>query len=230
MIILQRIEILQKEGIVLKEKSNSLQYRRVDKAILTAFVYLSGRMPFEKITVQDILDEALVSRYTFYAHFQDKYAVAERLQNDVYQEFQKFMKKTIPEIDAKQATWEQHHQMIDAAAMAFGQAYHTQVQALKKIHTETVDFEKRIKEYFASNYRHSCATHPHVELEAEIYSSMAAAVMEYYSGRSVPEKIDNEAVMHAYANTAVYALGIHDSKQAEKTVTYLLKIARKIEQ
>lgn len=214
----------------MKEKSDSLQYRRIDKAILAAFVYLGGKMPFEKITVQDILDEALVSRYTFYAHFQDKYAVAERLQNDVYQEFLTFMKKTIPEIEAKQATWEQHHRMIDAAAMAFGQAYHTQVQALKKIHTETVDFEKRIKEYFVSNYRHSCAAHPHVELEAEIYSSMAAAVMEYYSNKPVSEKVDNEAVMCAYANTAVYALGIHDPKQAEQTVTYLLKTAHKKEQ
>lgn len=214
----------------MREKSDSLQYRRVDKAILAAFVYLGSKMPFEKITVQDILDEALVSRYTFYAHFQDKYAVAERLQNDVYQEFLTFMKKTIPEIEAKQATQEQHYRMIDSAALAFGQAYHAQVQALKKIHTETVDFEKQIKEYFASNYRHSCAAHPHVELEAEIYSSMAAAVMEYYSSRPVPEKVDNEAVMHAYANTAVYALGIHDPKQVEKTVTYLLKTANKNEQ
>ena len=214
----------------MKEKRDSLQYRRVDKAILAALVYLGSKMPFEKITVQDILDEALVSRYTFYSHFQDKYAVAERLQNDVYQEFLKFMEKTIPEIDAKQATWEQHQRMLDAAAMAFGQAYQMQVQALKKIHTETIDFEKRIKEYFASNYRQSCAAHPHVELEAEIYSSMAAAVMEYYSSRPIPEKVNNEAVMHAYANTVVYALGIHDPRQVEKTITYLLKIAHKNQQ
>ena len=214
----------------MKEKRNSLQYRRVDKAILAAFVYLGGKMSFEKITVQDILDEALVSRYTFYVHFQDKYAVAERLQNDVYQEFLTFMKKTLPEIEAKQTTREQHSRMIDSAVMAFGQAYHAQVQALKKIHTETVDFEKRIKEYFVSNYRHSCAAHPHVELEAEIYSSMATAVMEYYSGRPIPKKVDNEAIMRAYANTAVYALGIHDPEQVEQAVTYLLKIAHKNEQ
>lgn len=214
----------------MKEKRDSLQYRRIDKAILAAFVYLGGKMPFEKITVQDILDEALVSRYTFYAHFQDKYAVAERLQNDVYQEFMTFMKKTLPEIDARQTTREQHSRMIDSAVMAFGQAYHAQVQALKKIHTETVDFEKRIKEYFVTNYRHSCAAHPHVEMEAEIYSGMATAVMEYYSSRPIPEKVDNEAVMRAYVNTAVYALGIHDPKQVEQVGTYLLKITHKNEQ
>lgn len=213
----------------MKEKSDSLPYRRVDKAILTAFVQLSSKIPFEKMTVQDILEKALVSRYTFYAHFPNKYAVAERLQNDVYQEFLTFMQKTIPEIDAKQFRREQHHRMIDTAAMAFGQEYRAQVRALKNIHTETVDFKARIREYFAANYRRSCPEHPYVELEAQVYSGMAAAVMEYYSSREIPERIDNEAVMNAYANAAVYALGIHDPKQAECTGADLLKIAHRSE-
>ena len=35
----------------------SLQYRRVDKCILNAFIKISPQIPFEKMTVQDILDE-----------------------------------------------------------------------------------------------------------------------------------------------------------------------------
>lgn len=53
--------------------------RRADKRVLRtrdvlgdALVKLMHERPFEKITVQDILDGAGVSRSTFYAHFSDK--------------------------------------------------------------------------------------------------------------------------------------------------------------
>ena len=55
-------------------------YRRMDKIILNAFIEISQEMSFEHITVQKIADAALVSRYTFYTHFHDKYEVAERIQ------------------------------------------------------------------------------------------------------------------------------------------------------
>lgn len=38
-----------------------------------AFIDLVGQNGFEKITVNDICDKALVSRSTFYNHFEDKY-------------------------------------------------------------------------------------------------------------------------------------------------------------
>ena len=42
-----------------------LQYRRTDRAIMNAFIKLVNQGSFEKLTVQEILDEALVSRNTF---------------------------------------------------------------------------------------------------------------------------------------------------------------------
>lgn len=51
--------------------------------------------------------------------------------------------------------------------------------------------------------------------------------MEYYNSRPIPERINNEAIMCAYANAAVYALGIHDPKQAENTGAIIMKIAQK---
>lgn len=43
------------------------------KIIKEAAFRLFEQRPFEQVTVQDILDEAEVSRRTFYDHFQDKY-------------------------------------------------------------------------------------------------------------------------------------------------------------
>ena len=54
----------------------SAAYRRMDKTIINAFVELAQTMSFEKITVQKIVDAALISRYTFYTHFHDNGVVS----------------------------------------------------------------------------------------------------------------------------------------------------------
>lgn len=49
--------------------------QRTEKSIITAMVSLLQKKPFEKITVGDICDEALINHSTFYRHFNDKYAL-----------------------------------------------------------------------------------------------------------------------------------------------------------
>ena len=70
------------------------QFIRTDKAIMQALIALLKEKPFEKITIQDILDETPVTRTTFYAHFKDKYEIAERMQEE-YLRMQKHMQETM---------------------------------------------------------------------------------------------------------------------------------------
>lgn len=49
------------------------------KALMESFVELLNQKPFEKITVQDIVDNCGVNRNTFYYHFQDIYMLLEEL-------------------------------------------------------------------------------------------------------------------------------------------------------
>ena len=63
--------------------TGNIQYLRTDRAIQSALLSLLGKKPFEKITVQDILDETPVSRATFYKHFHDKYEIVERIQDEI---------------------------------------------------------------------------------------------------------------------------------------------------
>ena len=49
--------------------------RRTRSLILQAFEELLAEKNFEAISVQDVTDKAQINRATFYAHFQDKYAL-----------------------------------------------------------------------------------------------------------------------------------------------------------
>lgn len=62
-----------------RENSTDLRVMRTKKAIEHALIALMEDNPLEKITVQDICQEALVNKGTFYRHYHDKYEVASSL-------------------------------------------------------------------------------------------------------------------------------------------------------
>jgi AcrR family transcriptional regulator len=195
----------------------SLSYRRTHKAIINAFIEISTRKSFEKMTVQDILDEALVSRYTFYQHFHDKYEVAEYLQETLYQEFLHLIKKKLPELDYPNQSPKAFHQMIDKTSMEFVRQYYRNINAIKNIHTDTIDFDRLLKSYFMNHYIESHEEGVNRDLEARIYSNMVTAAMELYDINYISNSGSNVSlsISSAYTNAFIYAMGIHE-KDAEK--------------
>ncbi|MBU3217240.1 TetR family transcriptional regulator (plasmid) [Clostridium estertheticum] len=63
---------------------NDLRVIKTRKNIETSFIFLLSQKDFYKITVQDILDTALINRSTFYKHYADKYQLAKTLCNEVF--------------------------------------------------------------------------------------------------------------------------------------------------
>jgi len=59
---------------------------RTRKLLLQAFMALMNEKSFQSITVQDITERATVNRVTFYAHFQDKYALLEYTIREMIQQ------------------------------------------------------------------------------------------------------------------------------------------------
>lgn len=53
-------------------KKTDLRVLRTKKMILTSFIKLVEEKGYDAITIQDIADEAMINRATFYAHFKDK--------------------------------------------------------------------------------------------------------------------------------------------------------------
>jgi AcrR family transcriptional regulator len=56
-----------------EEKKEDLRIRRTYKLLFEALIALLKERPFEKISVTDICERAMVHRTTFYKHFEDKY-------------------------------------------------------------------------------------------------------------------------------------------------------------
>nr|WP_244040508.1 TetR/AcrR family transcriptional regulator [Lactococcus carnosus] len=54
-------------------KKIDLRVKRTNKLITQAFIKLLGSKTFDKITINDISDEAMINRATFYSHFKDKF-------------------------------------------------------------------------------------------------------------------------------------------------------------
>src|SRR4051794_34187736 len=68
------------------EASGDLRVRRTRKLLRDAFMELTTEKGFAAVTVQDITERAMVNRATFYRHYQDKYALAMALIEDVLAE------------------------------------------------------------------------------------------------------------------------------------------------
>ena len=63
-------------------KRTDLRVVKTKRTIREAFIRLMGTKGLESMTVQDILDEALVNRKTFYTYYHDKYDLAEQIAAD----------------------------------------------------------------------------------------------------------------------------------------------------
>ncbi|WP_336775706.1 TetR/AcrR family transcriptional regulator [Paenibacillus sp. MMO-58] len=54
-------------------KARNIRTTHTKQSLINAFMQLVNEKDFEKITVADLTDRALVNRATFYAHFNDKH-------------------------------------------------------------------------------------------------------------------------------------------------------------
>lgn len=145
--------------------SDNPQFKRTDKAIMQALVSLLGRKAFEKITVQDILDETPVTRATFYAHYRDKYEIAEKMLNRFIESRDNIRKSLASPSHPSLEILNQNYQLDPNF-----------IHALMKIHTENVDLRKALAAELEKEYL-TAAAGPTREMEARIY---AQAYAEFY--------------------------------------------------
>ncbi len=139
------------------------QFIRTDKAIKQALISLLKTKPFEKITVQDILDETPVTRSTFYKHYHDKYEIVEKLQEDFF----------ASQMEIRQVLFENSNSYTNYLQNMSNQNQEL-MTALLKVKTENVDFRQALAEQ-AEKFYLSETTGPNRKLEAQIFAQAVTA-------------------------------------------------------
>ena len=71
-------------------EKQDLRIRKTRKALKGALLALLTRRQFDKISVNDLCEEAVVSRTAFYAHFEDKYALLRFTLEEIEKELGEF--------------------------------------------------------------------------------------------------------------------------------------------
>lgn len=182
---------------------NNPQYIRTDKAIKQALIKLLKSKSFEKITVQDILDETPVTRSTFYKHYHDKYEIAEKMQQEFF-EAQETLQKAYHDSPAT----------LTSAILRISQQNHEIMEALLKIHTEHVDLREALAKQ-AVDYYLAGFTGNSPELEAEIF---AQAVTAFRISSKSSDDFSFEYMHDTFISVFLRILGLAEDEDLKKTI------------
>lgn len=182
---------------------NNPQFVRTDKAIKQALISLLKIKPFEKITVQDILDETPVTRSTFYKHYHDKYEIVERMQDEYF----------ASQLELRIAA-HKNPQIFTPALITQSKQNHELLQALLKVHTEKVDIRKELAKQSAEYYLSICHT-PTATIEAEIFSQ---AVTAFQLSTPDTENFSFEYMHGLYISVFLRLLGLGHDEELRKTL------------
>ena len=139
--------------------SRSSSFIRTDKAIMQAFIDLLKEKSFEKITIQDILEKTPVTRATFYAHYHDKYEIAERMLEHFFQ-LRDQTRKQLSEVPSSKMT---------SIVKKSNTSNHELLEALLKIRTEKVDLRQALVNEYETFYMEHFS-HKGTYNEARIYA------------------------------------------------------------
>ena len=60
-----------------------IRIEKTERAIKQAFMELRAQKPLEKIKVKELCDLACINKSTFYAHYQDIYALANAMEDEM---------------------------------------------------------------------------------------------------------------------------------------------------
>jgi AcrR family transcriptional regulator len=122
-------------------KGNDLRVRRTRQQLQRAFLELLHEKGFLAMSVQNIAERAMVNRGTFYAHFADKYMLADAL---VRERFQHVLEKRLPPT----AGWnsETLHELVEAV-FTHVRTFHGHCQPVETINPL---FERSVQEELAT--------------------------------------------------------------------------------
>lgn len=112
------------------------------------FLALLAEKSFEKITVQNILNRALISKGTFYTHFADKFELAEKISEKFLKNFQEEIHERVENFFEKKSRKFLLESLFNSLEKTI-----PPLMLLKKVRTEKIDIERDMKKIIAEEYK-----------------------------------------------------------------------------
>lgn len=159
----------------MKENKTDARVIKTKQRIEATFLRMLAEMPFEKLTTTLLIKECLISKGTFYAHYLDKYDLAEQL---IDQELQLFETLLTQRFENKQTNLEQLSQIV---AKAFQES--TVFSLYEKIRLPNRQpFELELQAIYHKTYLRQLQQmgyQGNADLQALLFSSVAMAYISY---------------------------------------------------
>lgn len=149
-----------------------LRVIKTRKNIENSFILLLEEKDFTKITVQDILDKALINRSTFYKHYTDKYQLAESMCHQLFSILQSGV--------TERFQCDSYEELIHTLKLLYHNMLtkRQEVLALFGIQTETIhlydDMQLYLKNTFKKQYMKN---NPKEDMLADYFSSLYASLV-----------------------------------------------------
>ena len=200
------------KGMVFEMK-RKLQFERTDRDITEAFIHILLHKPFEKITIQDIITEAMINRSTFYQHFPDKYAILENLQDKYVTELTDLVNnvRTHDSIDLKQ---------IDRIMGSYFMKNRQVLCILVHTKTEHVDILKQFRTLFTDYFRKSSSQL--TELEAYLMSGYWLDFFVYYLEHDIESENYSTLLFESYYKMTIHFFQMEQNQEAQKALLDLI--------
>ena len=159
-------------------QKKDLRIVKTDINIRNTFIQLLNEKDFHSITVQDLLDRALINRSTFYKHYSDKFELAEAIAKDFLDEFESFAR-------IKFSNHEDFDLLIKKFEIIIEKFYEQRllILGLWKIRTEKVNVYEDMKTilkqqyimYYVSRVKGNC----NINFHACIFASVALTTLSF---------------------------------------------------
>lgn len=160
------------------EQKTDLRVIKTRRNIQQTFIFLLQQKNFERITVQNILDSALINRTTFYKHYEDKYDLADRMIEELLEKF-----KT--EIE------ERFTVSVDGLSVTLVRFYESllkdreHILALMNVHTEKHHLWEDYRNFLKDKYLRYMEMQPQsptdleLSYKSELYASIAMTSVKW---------------------------------------------------
>ena len=159
---------LKKDLRVIKTKNN----------IRTTFIQLINEKDFYSITVQDVLDRALINRSTFYKHYTDKYNLAETIAQNFIDEFRSLA-------NFRFINRESFKELLNVKDKVLEELYAQKmtILGLWKIHTEKIhvydDMQAILKQRYIELIENNVKENSDIEYESYICASILLSTLKF---------------------------------------------------